>query len=416
MPQFQKIKIFQVLQMKIIERVDYQNYLWDVKDTPDIKVITGIRRAGKSEIMKSFVDRLKMNDTSANVVYVDLSVLENESLLEYHHLYEWAKARHKVGMKNYLLIDEVQLCEHFELSINSLHSLGLYDIYLTGSNAFMLSSDLATLFTGRHIEIHVLPFSFKEFYAYYESDTDLQVLFDRYVVEGGLSGSYVYEKERDRKNYVKNVYHTILRRDLTEKYNLPDSKMLEQVTEYMMDNISNTTSSNNVSNCLTANGTITNHATIGSYLKYLCDAFVLYKVSRYDIQGKKYLQTLDKYYLADSGIRFAVLGRRNMDYGRVYENIVALELLRRGFGIYVGKLYQKEVDFVAMRGNEKIYIQVSDDISNPETFQRETDPLLKIRDAYPKMLIARTKHELYDYQGIMVFDLARWLKEGDSVF
>lgn len=402
--------------MKIIERVDYQNYLWDVKDTRDIKIITGIRRAGKSEIMKSFVDRLKMNDTSANVVYVDLSVLENESLLEYHHLYEWAKARHKVGMKNYLLIDEVQLCEHFELSINSLHSLGLYDIYLTGSNAFMLSSDLATLFTGRHIEIHVLPFSFKEFCAYYESDTDLQVLFDRYVVEGGLSGSYVYEKERDRKNYVKNVYHTSLRRDLTEKYNLPDSKMLEQVTEYMMDNISNTTSSNNVSNCLTANGTITNHATIGSYLKYLCDAFVLYKVSRYDIQGKKYLQTLDKYYLADSGIRFAVLGRRNMDYGRVYENIVALELLRRGFSIYVGKLYQKEVDFVAMRKSEKIYIQVSDDISNPETFQRETDPLLKIRDAYPKMLIARTKHELYDYQGIMVFDLARWLKEGDSVF
>ena len=404
------------MQMKIIERVDYQNYLWDVKDTRDIKVITGIRRAGKSEIMKSFVDRLKMNDTSANVVYVDLSVLENESLLEYHHLYEWAKARHKVGMKNYLLIDEVQLCKHFELSINSLHSLGLYDIYLTGSNAFMLSSDLATLFTGRHIEIHVLPFSFKEFCAYYESDTDLQVLFDRYVVEGGLSGSYVYEKERDRKNYVKNVYHTILRRDLTEKYNLPDSKMLEQVTEYMMDNISNTTSSNNVSNCLTANGTITNHATIGSYLKYLCDAFVLYKVSRYDIQGKKYLQTLDKYYLADSGIRFAVLGRRNMDYGRVYENIVALELLRRGFRIYVGKLYQKEVDFVAMRGNEKIYIQVSDDISNTETFQRETAPLLKIRDAYPKMLIARTKHELYDYQGIMVFDLAHWLKEGNSVF
>jgi len=408
---FQKIKIFQVLQMKIIERIDYQNYIWDIKDAPDIKVITGIRRAGKSEIMKSFVKRLKTNDTSANVVYADLSVLENESLLEYHHLYEWAKARHKDGMKNYLLIDEVQLCEHFELSINSLHSLGLYDIYLTGSNAFMLSSDLATLFTGRHIEIHVLPFSFKEFCAYYDSDTDLQMLFDQYVVEGGLSGSYVYEKERDRKNYVKNVYHTILRRDLTEKYNLPDSKMLEQVTEYMMDNISNTTSPNNVSNCLTANGTITNHATIGSYLKYLCDAFVLYKVSRYDIQGKKYLQSLDKYYLADSGIRFAGLGKRNMDYGRVYENIVALELLRRGYSIYVGKLYQKEIDFVAMRENEKIYIQVSDDISNLETFQRKTDPLLRIRDAYPKVLIARTKHDLYDYQGIRIYDLAYWLKE-----
>lgn len=399
--------------MKNIERFNYQNYIWELKDTPDIKVITGIRRAGKSEIMKSFISHLQAGDENANVVYADLSVLENEPLLEYHRLHEWAKERHQVGCKNYLLIDEVQLCEHFELTINSLHSLKLYDIYLTGSNAFLLSSDLATLFTGRYIEIHVLPFSFREYCTYYDndSDTDLQVLFDRYVVDGGLSGSYVYEKESNRRAYVKNVYHTILRRDLTEKYHLSDSRMLEQVTEYMMDNISNITSPNNVSNCLTSNGTITNHSTVGSYLKYLCDAFVLYKVPRYDIQGKKYLQSLDKYYLADTGIRFAVLGKRNMDYGRMYENLVALELLRRGYSIYVGKLYQKEIDFVAMRDNEKIYIQVSDDISNPETFRRETESLLKIRDAYPKILIARTKHELYDYQGIMVFDLAYWLKE-----
>lgn len=397
--------------MRIIERPDYQNYIWGLKDMPDIKVITGVRRAGKSEIMKSFINRLKVNDENANVVYADLSVLENEPLLEYHRLYEWTKDRHQVGRKNYLLIDEVQLCEHFELTINSLHNLGLYDIYLTGSNAFLLSSDLATLFTGRHIEIHVLPFSFKEYCAYYDSNTDVQVLFDKYVVDGGLSGSYVYEKESNRKAYVKNVYHTILRRDLTGKYHLPDSRMLEQVTEYMMDNISNITSPNNVSNCLTANGTITNHSTVGAYLKYLCDAFILYKVPRYDIQGKKYLQSLDKYYLADTGIRIAVLGKRNMDYGRMYENLVALELLRRGYSIYVGKLYQNEIDFVAMRANEKIYIQVSDDISNPDTFQRETEPLMKIRDAYPKILIARTKHELYDYQGIKIFDLAHWLKE-----
>ena len=400
--------------MRIIERTDYQNYLWSIKNTPDIKVITGVRRAGKSEMMKSFVNHLKMSDANANIVYADLSILENEPLLEYHNLYEWAKNRHQVGRNNYLLIDEVQLCKHFELSINSLHSLGIYDIYLTGSNAFLLSSDLATLFTGRHIEIHVLPFSFKEYCTYFESDNDLQTLFDQYVVDGGLSGSYVYGNERGRKDYVKNVYHTILRRDLTEKYHLPDSRMLEQVTEYMMDNISNTTSPNNVSNCLSANGTATNHSTVGAYLKYLCDAFVLYKVSRYDIRGKKYLQSLDKYYLADTGIRFAVLGKRNMDYGRVYENIVALELLRRGYSIYVGKLYNKEIDFVAMRENEKIYIQVSDDIGNPETFQRETDPLMKIRDAYPKILIARTRHEFYDYQGIKIFDLALWLKGADS--
>ncbi len=385
-----------------------------MKDTPDIKIITGIRRAGKSEIMKSFINRLKANDATANVVYADLSVLENETLLEYHQLYEWAKTHHQDGRKNYLLIDEVQLCEHFELTINSLHTLKLYDIYLTVSNAFMLSSDLATLFTERHIEIHVFPFSFKEFCDYFDSGENLQVLFDRYVVEGGLSGSYVYEQERGKKSYIKNVYHTILRRDLTEKYHLTDSRMLEQVTEYMMDNISNTTSPNNVSNCLTANGTTTNHSTVGSYLKYLCDAFMLYKVTRYDIQGKKYLQTLDKYYLADTGIRFSVLGKRNMDYGRVYENIVALELLRRGYSIYVGKLYLKEIDFVAMKENEKIYIQVSDDISTPKTFKRETEPLMKIRDAYPKILIARTRHELYDYQGIKIYDLARWLKNSDT--
>ena len=397
--------------MKIIERSDYQNYIWNIKDTPDIKVITGIRRAGKSEIMKSFIQRLKVNDETANVLYADLSVLENELLLEYHRLYEWAKERHQVGYKNYLLIDEVQMCEHFEMAINSLHSLKMYDIYLTGSNAFLLSSDLATLFTGRHIEIHVLPFSFKEYCAYHNSDSNLQELFDQYVVDGGLSGSYVYNNERSRKDYVKNVYHTILRRDLTEKYHLPDSRMLEQVTEFMMDNISNATSPNNVSNCLSANGSDTNHRTVGSYLKYLCDAFVLYKVARYDIQGKKYLQSLDKYYLADSGIRFAVLGKRNMDYGRVYENIVALELIRRGYSIYVGKLYKKEIDFVALRENEKIYIQVSDDISNPATLERETDPLIKIRDAYPKILIARTRHELYDYQGVKIYDLAYWLKE-----
>ncbi len=400
--------------MTVIERVDYQEYIWSIKDTPDIKVITGIRRAGKSEIMKAFIKRLKANDAAANVVYADLSVLENESLLEYHTLYNWAKEHHRPETKNYLLLDEVQLCSGFELAINSLHSLGLYDIYLTGSNAFLLSSDLATLFTGRHIEVHVLPFSFWEYCAYHGNTDDLQSMLDKYAVDGGLSGSYIYGHERGRLDYVRNVYHTILRRDLTEKYNLKDSVMLEQVAEYMMDNISNITSPNNVSNCLTANGSPSNHSTIGAYLKYLCDAFVLYKVPRYDIQGKKYLQSLDKYYLADCGIRFAMLGKRNMDFGRVYENMVALELIRRGYSIYVGKLYKKEIDFVAMRGTEKIYIQVSDSIVSDNTFKRETEPLLSIRDAYPKVIVARTRHEVYDYQGVIIMDLARWLNRVDN--
>lgn len=397
--------------MDIIERIDYLNILNSYKNTPDIKIITGIHRSGKSELMKMFMEKLKDSDPSSNVVYADLSLLEYETLLEYHRLYQWAKEQYEHNKKNYLFFDEIQLCPGFELAINSLHTLGIYDIYLTGSNAFMLSSDLATLFTGRHIEIHILPFSFQEFCTYYGSRDNLQQLFDRYVVEGGFAGSYLYKKDNEKKNYVKNVYQTILRRDLVEKYHLSDSQILEQIGEYMMDNISNITSSNNVSNQLNANQQPTNHVTVRSYLDYLCNAFVLYKVKRYDIKGKKYLQSLDKYYLADSSIRFSVLGKRNMDFGRIYENIVAIELTRRGYDIYVGKLYQKEIDFVALRGNEKIYIQVSDNINNEETLKREVAPLLQIKDAYPKIIIARTLHERYDYQGIIISDLAQWLIE-----
>ena len=395
--------------MKVIMREKYLDRIIALNGTPDIKIITGIRRSGKSKLMQSYIEYLKTHYENINIIFIGFMDLAYENIKEYHALHTYVEEHYQEGKTNYLFVDEVQMCPKFELAINSLYSKGKYDIYVTGSNAFLLSADLATLFTGRYIEIHVFPFSFQEYCKYNEEINDKEKLFEDYCVKGGLAGSYAYKTEQDRVNYIKEVYETIVTRDLVQKYTLPDTLVLQKLSEFLMDNISNLTSPNKVSQLLTANNTATNHVTVGRYIKYLCNAFVFYDIKRYDIHGKKYLENSEKFYLCDCGIRYAILGTRNMDYGRVYENIVCIELLRRGYDVYVGKLYQKEIDFVVQRGSEKVYIQVSDNISLKETFNREVSPLLQIRDAYPKMIIARTKHPKYSYEGIEIYDIADWL-------
>ncbi len=397
--------------MKTILRKRYLDRMINLKDTPDIKIITGIRRSGKSQLMQDYVEYLRNHDNNVNIIYVDYIDLAFEEIKEYHALHNYVEERYQAGKTNYLFVDEVQMCPGFELAVNSLYAKRKYDIYLTGSNAFLLSADLATLFTGRYIEIPVFPFSFEEYCEYYNDVKDIEQLFENYSVNGGLAGSYVYRTEKDRTNYIKEVYETIVTRDLVQKYHLPDTTVLQRLSEFLMDNVSNLTSPNKVSNILSENKIATNHMTVGKYIKYLCNAFVFYDIKRYDIRGKKYLESLDKFYLCDTGIRYAVLGSRNMDYGRIYENIVCMELLRRGFDVYVGKLYQKEIDFVAQRGSERIYVQVSDDIAGEDTLKREITPLLSIRDAYPKKIIARTRHPKYTYEGIEICDIAEWLLE-----
>lgn len=398
--------------MKTIVRTNYLNRMINLNGTPDIKVVTGIRRSGKSILMKEYMEYLKEHIENINIIFIDFMDLSFEHLKEYHALHTYVEERYQEGKNNYLFVDEVQMCPNFELAINSLYSKRKYDIYVTGSNAFLLSADLATLFTGRYIEIHVFPFSFKEYVEYYSEESNQDKLFDDYVLKGGLSGSYAYRTEKDRKDYIKEVYETIVTRDLTQKYSLPDTLVLQRLSEFLMDNISNLTSPNKVSQLLTKQDVATNHVTVGKYIKYLCNAFIFYDIKRYDIRGKKYLESSEKFYLCDTGIRFAVLGNRNMDYGRVYENIVCIELLRRGYDVYVGKLYQKEIDFVAIKDDHKIYIQVSDNISSEDTFKREYSPLLQIKDAYPKMIIARTRHPKYSYEGIEIVDIKDWLIGG----
>ena len=394
--------------MKLIERDFYLDKLKNVMGTPDIKVITGVRRCGKSKLMDAFIDWIKQNEKDSNIIHINYNLFEFDSIKTAQSLNSYVEERYQKNNINYLLIDEVQLCTDFEKVINSFHASEKYDIYITGSNAFLLSSDLATLFTGRVFQIKVFPFSFLEYQKYFKN-ADPENAFDSYVKEGGMSGSFVYKSTEKKYAYIKDVFDTLITRDIVQKYKIKNELLLNKLNDFMLDNISSEVSVRKIADTLTSNQEKTNDKTIGSYLNYLCNAFAFYKVRRYDIRGKKYLASQDKYYLADHSFRYAILGTKNMDYGRVYENMVCIELLRRGYEVYTGVLYKKEIDFVAIKQSEKIYIQVSDDISLPETLEREVTPLLSIKDAYPKVLIARTRHEKYLYEGISIINLADFL-------
>ena len=394
--------------MKLIGRTHYLEKMINVIGTPDIKVITGVRRSGKSKLLEAFKDYVEEEIPDHNIIHINFNLPEYDHLLEYRPLYDYVKAQYVKGKQNFVLIDEVQMCVDFEKAINGLHAMEKFDIYITGSNAFLLSSDLATLFTGRTFEIKVFPFSFSEYMQYF-GHSDKYAAMDKYMIEGGMAGSYLYKDQEAKYDYIADVFNTLIVRDIRKKYKIRNMQLMNQLVDFLMDNISNLTSARSIKNAFSGKQENVNHVTISSYMQYLCNAFAFYKIRRYDIKGKKYLSSNDKYYLSDHTFRYAKLGTKNMDFGRILENIVAIELLRRGYEVYVGVLYKKEIDFVAIKRNEKIYIQVSDNISDENTFEREASPLLQIKDAYPKMVVARTRHDEYQYEGIKIIDIADWL-------
>lgn len=395
--------------MKLISRKIYIDELAALINIPDIKVITGIRRSGKSKLMEAMVDIIEHADPSGNIIHINYNLTEFENLLEYHKLESYVENEYSPGVNNYILIDEIQMCEHFEKAINSLHAKEKYDIYVTGSNAFLLSSDLATLFVGRTYEIHVLPFSFNEYVTYFPAD-NINASLTNYITEGGMAGSYLYTDISQKYRYINTeVLNALVVRDIVRKNKIRNEPLLNVLIDFMMDNIGNAVSIRSITESLAAMKNPADHKTIGQYVSYLCMAYAFYRVRRYDVKGKKYLNSEDKYYLSDHSFKYARLGTKNMDYGHVLENIVAIELIRRGYEIYVGVVGDKEVDFVAMKQGERTYIQVSYDISDPNTFGREVAPLLKIADAYPKIIIARTYQPEYHHEGIRIIDAAEWL-------
>ena len=395
--------------MKLIERTTYLSEMLELADTPDIKVITGVRRSGKSKLMEALVQGILELQPDANIIHINYNLTDFEDIMDYRSMEAYVEKRHVPGCQNYLLVDEVQMCESFEKAINSLHAREKYSIFVTGSNAFLQSSDLATLFVGRTYEIPVYPFSFAEYLEYFPSQNIYDSL-TAYISDGGMAGSYVYKTEEQKRRYINSeVLNALVVRDIVNKYKIKNEPLLHALIDYLMDNIGNLTSMRSIADTLESNKTKSDHKTIGKYVDALCKAFAFYRIRRYDIRGKRYLRSEDKFYLVDQGFRFARLGTKNMDYGRVLENIVAMELLRRGYEVYVGALYKKEIDFVAIRRGEKLYIQVANSISEEKTFEREVSSLLAIKDAYPKMLIARTYQPEYQHEGIRVVDAADWL-------
>ena len=398
--------------MKILDRKEYKNRLIRLQETEKIKIISGIRGAGKSELLHSYQKWIEEHVEGANILYLDMEDAQNAELKDGPSLLGYIEMKYEEKSKNFLIVEEVQHCKNFEKAMQSVYERKMFNIYLSSSNASFLYEDKTAFWDENSIELPIFPFSLSEYLRYYERKDLSSAILPGYLKYGGLSATFRFKFKEDKTEYIKELYNKKIKKDLRKTYGIKDQALMDSLLAYLMLHLSTSTSASKISSLFKQNNLETNHITIGKYLQYLCAAFLFFKVKRYDIRKKVYLETADKYYMTDLSFRFALLEKEKPGMKEIYENLVAIEIRRRGYDIFVGKLYQKEINFVAMREKEKLYIQVTDEIEEGDKLAKALSPLRAIKDFYPKLLIANTGKDEFDVDGIRILDLTKWLMEG----
>lgn len=394
----------------MIERNGYLENLISFKNKNLIKVITGIRRCGKSTMFELYQSYLKENGVEEEqIITVNLEDGDYRGIRTSEKLYQYVESKLVKSNKNYVFLDEVQQVENFQEAVDWLYVKKNVDLYITGSNAFLLSGELATLLSGRYVEIKMLPLSFKEYISAYPGNTNTGALYMNYLQNSSFPGTLELARKQDIRVYLEGIYNTILLKDIVTRKKISDPFMLQSVVEFMFDNIGNMCSSTKIANAMTSSGRKISVPTVENYLSALCDSFILYKVGRYDIKGKQYLATGAKYYAADIGLRYFILGTKQADMGHILENIVYLELIRRGYEVHIGKVGDAEVDFIAIGAEGEEYYQVSQTVLEEQTLKRELSSLDAIKDHNPKYLLTMDYTPLTSYNGIKQVNVLEWL-------
>lgn len=404
----------------LINRPEYLNQLIQHRDVDLVKIITGIRRCGKSSLLDLFHQYLSDNNIAdENIIHMNLESLRYRNLTNYLDFYDYVSERIPKTGKTYLIFDELQVVEHWEKAIESFRLDFNVDIYITGSNAYLLSTEFSTLLSGRYVEIPILPLSFKEFLSFYVFDTPITIeeKFQRYLQFGGMPILREYRFNEARSfQALEGIFSTVVLRDILQRNNQADQIMLQKIILFLCSNIGSITSPNSIGNTLSQEGDIKagkikNIAgkTVDKYISMLRSAFIFYSVGRYDVKGKQLLKTLGKNYIIDMGFRNMLLGYRDADRGHIIENIVFLELIRRDYRVYIGKVGETEVDFVAEKPNDKLYIQVTESMQSEETRERELRPLRMIPDNYEKIILSLDRSYITSYDGIKSLYLIDWL-------